>query len=304
VNQLLSPISISSDVEGPHLLAIGAVHGDEYEPIAALRRLATELPHEIRRGQVTIIPIANSSAYHRGQRRGEDELDLARVCPGKADGSITERVAHELSGFIRAADLVIDLHTGGQSLRLSPFAGYTLHETPEVLEQQRRMARAFGLPIVWGTYPSFNGTTLSVAREAGVPAIYAEWAGGGWCNPAGVTAFMAGVRNVMAAWKMTDQEPPAPLAQRVIEDPRDGSGVMQTQYPAPVKGFFEAVVELDQFMEPGALLGNVFENEGTEPTPILVREAGFVLGLKSTPRVHVGDPLAVMMTVPGKETGL
>ena len=35
---------------------------------------------------------------------------------------------------------------------------------------QRLMARAFNLPVVWGTDGRFKGTSLSVAREAGVPA--------------------------------------------------------------------------------------------------------------------------------------
>ncbi|MFT4691189.1 MAG: putative deacylase [Limisphaerales bacterium] len=303
VNPILSPISIRSDVDGPHLLVTAGVHGDEYEPITALRKLGRELSSEIRRGQVTLIPRANPSAYDRGQRRGEDDLDLARVCPGSQDGTITERAAYELSAHIRAADLLVDLHTGGQVLRLNPFAGYTLNRKPEILGQQRRMAQAFGLPLIWGTNPDFNGTTLAVARDADVPAIYVEWAGGGWCDPAGVNAMMAGVRNIMAAWKMTDQELPESAPPRVIEDPRDGSGVMQTQYPASVNGFFEPAVQLDQRVEVGDLLGHVFENDGDDPTPIRVHEAGFVLGLKSIPKVSVGDALVVVMTDPGKANG-
>src|SRR4249919_1006263 len=90
--------------EGPHLLITGGVHGDEFEPMAAIRRLTRELNPAKIRGRVTLVPVVNEPAYLRGHRTTEDSLDLARVCPGKPDGSITERVAHELADLIRSAD--------------------------------------------------------------------------------------------------------------------------------------------------------------------------------------------------------
>ena len=49
------------------------------------------------KGLLTLVPIVNEAAYLRGSRTAEDELDLARVCPGDPNGSITERTAHALS---------------------------------------------------------------------------------------------------------------------------------------------------------------------------------------------------------------
>ena len=45
------------------------------------------------------------------------------------------------------------------------------------------MARAFNLPLIWGTDASLEGRSLSVARDAAVPAIYAEYLGGGVFSP-------------------------------------------------------------------------------------------------------------------------
>jgi predicted deacylase len=71
-----------------------------------------------------------------------------------------------------------------------------------VLDAQRRMARAFGLPLIWGTDPTLPGRSLSVARDANVPAIYAEYLGGGRLEPAGVDAYVIGCKNVMRAFGM------------------------------------------------------------------------------------------------------
>src|SRR5688572_30082136 len=85
---------------GPHLLISGGVHGDEFEPMVAIRRLMTRPELKQLRGRLTLVPVVNEAALAHGNRVAEDGLDLARTCPGRADGSITERTAHALSALI------------------------------------------------------------------------------------------------------------------------------------------------------------------------------------------------------------
>jgi predicted deacylase len=63
---------------------------------------------------------------------------LARTCPGRVDGSITERIAWSLSELIAQPDYYIDLHTGGTDMAILPMSGYMLHRDPEIFEVQRR----------------------------------------------------------------------------------------------------------------------------------------------------------------------
>ena len=151
--------------DGPHLVITGGVHGDEFEPMQALRRLIAEFQQEPFAGRLTIVPVVNEPAFLRGTRCAEDDLDLARTCPGDPDGSVTERLAAEVSEIIRSGDYYIDLHTGGNVMDVWPLTGYKLVEDQEVLERQRAMARAFNLPLVWGTDAKLEGRTLSVARD-------------------------------------------------------------------------------------------------------------------------------------------
>src|SRR5262249_42352262 len=243
---------------GPHVLITGGVHGDEFEPMAAIRLLMRRLRPEDLRGRVTLVPVVNEPAFRLGRRTAEDGLDLGRTCPGRPDGSITEQIAHALSSLIRTADFYIDLHTGGTRLRVLPLVGYALHGDPAVLATQRRMARAFGLPIIWGTDPNLDGRSLSVARDAGVPAIYAEYHGGGGCDPAGVPGFGGGGLGALAERGLTEPAPPAPRPDPlIVEDERHGSGHMQANHPAPCEGFFEPAVALGQQVRAGDLLGTV-----------------------------------------------
>src|SRR6478735_759498 len=215
---------IVGDRPGPLLLITGGVHGDEFEPMVAIRRLMTVVNPTELCGELTLVPVVNEAAFLRGNRVAEDGLDLARTCPGKADGSITEQIAHALSELIQRADYYVDLHTGGTALAVWPMTGYVLHPDAAVLEKQRLMARAFNLPVIWGTDHRLEGRSLSVARDAKVHAIYAEYLGGGRCSPAGVDAYFDGCLSVMAALGMLERATIPSRVQIEVEDSRPNSG--------------------------------------------------------------------------------
>jgi len=285
---------------GRHLLVTGGVHGDEFEPMAAIRRLMNEIEPDSLRGRVTLVPVVNEPAFRRGLRTADDGLDLARTCPGRPDGSITEQIAWRLSQLIRTADLYIDLHTGGTRLSVQPLCGYMLHKDAGVLARQRRMARAFGLPLIWGTDPSFDGRSLSVARDACIPAIYAEYMGGGRLDPAGIEAYIRGCLNVMSEFGLVDDQPVLPARPAlVVEDDRPGVGHMQVNHPSPCDGFFEPAVQLGQHVRTEDVLGWVTDLAGQRVEVIRARYAGMVIVLHTFPRVESGVSIAVVMEMPG-----
>ena len=282
-----------------HLLITGGVHGDEFEPIAAIRRLIELFDSRDEqvtgfRGRVTFVPIVNEAAFLRGHRCAEDGLDLARTCPGKADGSVTEKTAFALSELIRSADFYIDLHTGGTELSVYPLAGYVLHRDANVLAVQRRMARAFNLPVVWGTAGNLDGRSLSVARDANVPAIYCEYLGAATCSRDGVDAYVDGCLNVMAELGMLDREPPACSVEHVIENPAPGSGHMQVCNPSPVDGFFLPSVELGAEVRKGDALGEVTPMDGSASVTVPADTDGVVLVQRTFPRVIAGESIGVV----------
>jgi predicted deacylase len=311
------------------VLITGGVHGDEFEPMAAVRRLARLIEPARLRGRLTLVPVVNEPAFRLGSRTGPDGLDLARTCPGCQDGSVTQQIAWTLANLIRQADYYIDLHTGGTRLRVSPLVGYMLHPQPRVLAEQRRMARAFGLPIVWGTDCRLEGRSLSVARDAGVPAVYAEYAGGGGCDPAGIDAYVAGCLNVLRELGLyqpvekrglassdaqntairCDREVPVPLFSTrcydlpaapavdslVVEDDRPGSGHIQVNHPAASEGYFEPSVTLGQRIAAGGALGTISDVLGNQVETIHARHQGLVLVLHSFARVNAGEGVAVVL---------
>ena len=249
----------------PHLLITGGVHGDEFEPIAAITTLIRSFRTDDSsvqgfRGTVTLVPIVNESAYLRGHRCGDDGKDLARTCPGRADGTVTEQMAW-------------------------------------VLSDQRRMAKAFNLPVIWGTSPYLEGRSLSVARDCNVPAIYCEYLGSATCSAAGIDAYVDGCLNVMAELGMLDRDAPPNRVSYVVEDTKPGSGHMQVCNPAPCTGYFHTSLRPGDRIRSGDVMGVVFPLDQTEPMPILAEQSGIVLVLRTFPRVQQDDSIGVILEV-------
>jgi predicted deacylase len=284
--------------DGPHLLITGGVHGDESAPMAAIRQLACDIQPAVLRGRVTLVPVVNEPAFVRGSRTAEDGLDLARVCPGRPDGSLTERIADALSELIRAADYYIDLHTGGMAMEILPLVGYMLHPDPRVLDVQRRMAQAFHLPLVWGTDWRLDGRSLSVARDARVPAIYAEYGGGVACDRSCVSAYAAGCQDVMSMLGMMDPSSHPRATQTLVEDDRPNSGYLQIAHPAPLAGLFEPMVTLGQHVGAGDVLGTVAPLPELAGERVVSLQHGVVVALATMRRVLKGEGLAVILEKP------
>ncbi|MDA0587183.1 MAG: M14 family metallopeptidase [Planctomycetota bacterium] len=284
---------------GPRLLVTGGVHGDEFEPIAAIRRLIALFESESKvvagfRGEVVFVPVVNEAAFLRGHRCAEDGLDLARTCPGDSNGTVTEQKAAALSELIRSADFYIDLHTGGTEYSVTPLAGYSMHRDSRILEVQRRMAKAFNLPVVWGTAGDLDGRSLSVARDASVPAIYCEYLGSATCSESGVEDYVAGCLNVMRELGLLDRPLPECRVEHVIEDPTPGSGHMQVCNPSLVTGYFETAVEVGDVISSGGLLGTVYDLESHSPHEVRSPHGGIVITLRTFPRVREGESVGVV----------
>lgn len=298
----LRKFEFRSQLAGPRLLITGCVHGDEFEPIAAIRRLVTLFADSDGivsgfRGTVILIPVVNEAAFLRGHRCGDDGLDLARTCPGRSNGSVTEQTAWALSEAIRRADYYIDLHTGGTELSVYPLAGYMLHTNPNVLATQRRMAHAFNLPVIWGTSAELDGRSLSVARDANIPAIYCEYLGAATCVPAGVDAYVDGCLNVMSELGMLDGVRPASRIAHVVEDAQPNAGHMQVCNPSPFTGYFETHVKLGDAVRQGDPLGKIYPLDGSAAAVVKATLSGIVLVLRTFPRVHVGESVGVVLEI-------
>jgi predicted deacylase len=282
---------------GRTLLVTAGVHGDEFEGMVALQQVYEALDPARLSGTFVAVPVVNPPAFEAGLRTNpDDRQDLARVFPGDPAGTVTEQIAYALTRrFIRHADLYCDLHSAGQYYAMPPLTGYQLRPGP-LLNAQRAAARAFGLPLVWGT-PGLPGRSLSAAAEFGVPAIYSEITGEGRCRPADVERYGFGIRQLLALLGMTG-EPPVPQEPRwVVEDDRPQAGFLQVQCRAPVGGLFLPEVGVWETVRRGQQVGVIRDAFGAVRHAAAAAHTGRVVFLRTYSRVLAGDPLCTVLEI-------
>jgi hypothetical protein len=172
---------------GPTLLAVAGVHGDEYEGMAAVREVFAALDPATMSGSLLAIPIANPLAYAARTRSTPSEVDglnLARVFPGDAGGTVTQRLAHHLLCLVErnvgAGDLFVDLHSGSADVAFAAMAGF--RDVPgSGREASEEAARHFGLARFW-RIPDSPGPFNAETARRGIPTIGTEITGRG-ANP-------------------------------------------------------------------------------------------------------------------------
>lgn len=301
VRELAGMAGVCSDsgIPGPHVVVTAGVHGDEYEPMVAAVGLQESLPDLLIRGRVSVVAVVNESAFQLGSRYGIDGLDVARICPGQGSGSPSEQAAYRVSTLIETADYLVDMHTGGMAHDIYPLAGYMLHPSPEILDTHRKMARAFCLPVIWGTSHQPEGRTLSVARDRGVPAIYLEYGGGSGFRIDVVQAYQKGFMNLLRMLEMAEGEVSSRTGEGCywVEDPRPGAGHIQAQMPAPASGIFIAEKVPGDTIRESEWLGSVLDPVTGVRTGVPAGEAGIVLSVRVAVRVLKGDALGVILPV-------
>jgi len=100
----------SSEQEGPTVMIMAGVHGDELAGIEALKQFMENI--KLERGTVIIIPEANKEAIKHRVRAISPEEDLNRNYPGDTTLEGIERLAGEIFKIMKnnEIDFLLDLH--------------------------------------------------------------------------------------------------------------------------------------------------------------------------------------------------
>jgi predicted deacylase len=154
---------------GPTLCLTGAVHGDELNGIEIIRRTMYDLDPEKLSGRVVGVPIVNLPGFQQGSRYLPDRRDLNRHFPGRADGSLADRIAYSLfENIIRRCDMLVDIHTGSLKRTNLPQLRANMNN-PVVAKFTRGFDR---MAVVHST--GSPGMLRSAAVSAGIRAVTLE----------------------------------------------------------------------------------------------------------------------------------
>lgn len=103
-----------SKKDGPIVLLIAGVHGDELNGIEIIRQIISKKLNKPKKGTIICIPVLNIFGFINQSREFPDGRDMNRVFPGAANGSLASQFAYNLRTKIAPyVDYVLDFHTGG-----------------------------------------------------------------------------------------------------------------------------------------------------------------------------------------------
>jgi predicted deacylase len=283
-------VIVNGSEDGPVLCLTAGVHATEYAPIDAVMRTIQALDASTIRGAVLAVPVVNLRMFESrtGFVSPIDGLNLNKVAAGRADGSISEVLAHVLlDEVISRAHYHIDLHAGDLGEMLLPFAGYALTGRAELDREGETLARLYAPKLIslstpGSTIPPFADGIAFAATRRGVVSIFAESGGNGTLDERDVAVHLAGIRSVMQHLGMIDGTPPAPGPRLQARD--------RTVVRATRAGLLRLKVQIGDELAAGqevAEICNVFGDVVERPRTMSAGLAGLVWAHKV---VNTGDP--------------
>jgi hypothetical protein len=285
---------VHGTTSGPVLLLVAGTHGMEYVPIVALQRMRTAIDPKSLRGTVLMVHVANMSSFlgRTIYYSPADGKNLNRVFPGRADGTLSERVAEAITReFIARATHVVDLHCGDGNEALRPYTYWITTGDPKVAEAGKAMALAFGLDhiVVDGARPVDPAASLYLSNTAitrGKPAITTETGALARVDDASIAMIERGVAGLLRQLGMRPTGP-APVTTPVWIASNE---VIR----AGATGLFYAAVEPGRTVTKGARIGRITDFHGRTLEEIAAPFDGEILYAIGTPPISKGEPVAMI----------
>lgn len=291
------PISIVHGARpGPVLALVAGVHGQEYTPVLALQKLRASIDPKTLTGTIIMVHVANMPSYlaRTIYYSPVDNKNLNRVFPGKADGTISERIADVITReVIERATHVIDLHCGDGNESLRPYLYWITTGGEKVAEAGRQMALAFGMShiVVDRERPTDPKASIYLSNTAitrGKPALTIESGGMGEIHTDDVARIEHGVLGVLKHLHMRAEGPDPVTAPVMLER----SEVLRSNFT----GIFYPMVEKGQTVAAGAVIGRVTDFHGKLLEEIKSPFAGEILYIVGTPAMNKGEPVGYVGT--------
>jgi predicted deacylase len=291
-------IVINGSQPGPCVWVDAVIHGDEPEGTLACHLVDSVLDPATMRGSVVLVPVLNVPAYEAAQRGNPLDTfsyDLNRIYPGKADGYLTERLAHTHSVWLReVATYEISIHSGGAHSYLSETIFATTDE--KAIELAQAMGKEWSL-ILKSFLP--KGSPPAVMYEAGKQGITVELGGRPATSPKDFQRcgriLAEGILNVLRHYGVIDGT--STYAHKWL------TGV-QHALLAPVSGLFLAEESLgfQKPMHKADLIARIVDVYGDQLAELRAPTDGMIFGLRALPNVTTGDWCCFYAEIQGELT--
>ncbi len=278
---ILVPVIVERAKEdGPTVLLMAGLHGDEINGVEIIRRFLRKKLHKPTKGTIICLPVFNIFGFLNIKRELPDGRDLNRSFPGSVNGSLASQFAyHFMKEIAPHCDYIIDFHTGAAQRNNFPQIRCVMSD-PESME----LARVFNPPFI------LNSSLISkTIRESMIKMkkkiLLFE---GGMANSIEemiVEEGLNGTKRLISHLGMRNYK---------IDISKDREPVVLTEsrwLRAPNSGMFQTLVQNGASVEKGTVLAVVTDPYGNFEKKIKSPSSGYVICANESPVVFKGDAI-------------
>ncbi len=278
-NHISVPVIVErAKKDGPVMLILGGVHGDETNGVAIVRDIIRKKLNKPEKGTVICIPVLNAFGYLNQDRKFPDGRDLNRMFPGSPKGSLAAQFAYSFMQEIAPQiDYALDYHTGGAARENFPNVRFTpgdnIHET---------LAKVFDAPFILES-KNIKKSLRDALDALGVPTLVFEGGKALHLDKKMIKIGVQGAQNVMCHLGMFQAE---------AKDKTKSIHITKSKWiRAGHAGLFESQVENGSFVRKKEKIGRISDPYGLFEKSIKAPFDCYVFGLNTSPIINKGDAL-------------
>lgn len=278
-NTIKIPVIVErAKIDGPTLLLMGGVHGDEVNGVAIVRNIIRKKYNRPKRGIIICIPVFNVFGYLSLTREFPDGRDLNRMFPGFDNGSLASQFAYRFTKEIAPlVDYVIDFHSGGADRANVPQIRCDLKE-----EKALDLAKIFGAPFI--SHSNYIPKSVRhLFNKMGKTILLFEGGKSKNLNESVINSGVKGALNVMKYLGIQDGEIKPNKTQIIIEKSK--------WLRSPSSGMFQLLVDNGSWVNKKDVIGEITDPYGEYEKKIYAPFDAYIFCVNTTPIVNKGDAL-------------
>jgi len=276
---ILVPVIVErAHEDGPTVLLMAGLHGDEINGIEIIRRIIRKGFNKPTKGTIICLPVFNIFGFLNIKRELPDGRDLNRNFPGNIKGSLASQFAfHFMKEIAPHVDYVIDFHTGAAHRNNHPQIRVVMDDQESV-----ELAEIFNPPFI--LHSSYISKTIRESiNKLNKKMLLFE---GGKTNHIEESIVEEGINGVKRFLMHLD------MRSFKIDISKDRKPIYLDKSKwlrSPNSGMFHALVKNGTKVKKGDLIGMVMDPFGNFERKIKSTIDGYVICLNESPVVYRGD---------------
>ncbi|WP_196893356.1 succinylglutamate desuccinylase/aspartoacylase family protein [Aureivirga marina] len=283
--------------DGPVLGLTSSLHGNELNGIPVIQKLFNDIDVEELSGTIIGVLVANVPGYLLEQRKFNDDVDLNRIAPGKANGNQSELYINRLiDRIVSKFDFHIDLHTASVG-RVNSY--YIRADMSDPITS--KLARLQNPDIILHNPPN-DKTLRGNAQGLGIPSITLELKDPNLFQYDVIEDSLIGIHNVLFFLKMIEGEVLCPVKNTILCE-------TSSWYYTDEGGILSVKPELKQKIKKGELIAETQDIFGTVIKQYFAPEDGIIIGKSVNPVnqsgsriVHLGQKISEIPCITEDDT--